>query len=195
MRGWAKVLLWAVILLACAGAGAFVAYLFPPDPFPPEVGDPGAQPTLTPGPSPGEVTVRLLSMASRTSHTYRVGGSCTSDWRMRARIELTASGRVRGRGVSRLVRARCDFPSAQVQARTVVVRIVGRRDDGELHLRFRDPMLRPVGSHDLGGFVKTVETLRFTIEARGGAESRERRRIEETEDEIYASFTTLRVRK
>ncbi|MGH2678949.1 MAG: hypothetical protein ACRDG8_00465 [Actinomycetota bacterium] len=194
MRGWAKVLLWAVILLACAGAGAFIAYLFPPDPFPPEVGDPGARPSLTPGPSPEEVTVRLLSMSSRSSHTYRVGGSCTSDWRLGARIELTASGRVSGRGVARLVRARCDFPSAQVQARRVVLRIVGRRDDGGLDLRFRDTMLLPVGSRDLGGFVKTMETLRFTIAERAGAKTSERRRIEEPEDEIYASVTTLRLR-
>jgi hypothetical protein len=194
VRGWVKTLVWIVILLVCAGVGAFIAYRFPPNPFPPGVRDPGLVPSESPSPSTAELVSWSLRMSSRTTHTYRVGGSCTSDWRMSGRIRLTDPGRVRGRGVARLLLgARCDFPSAQVQAERVVVRIVGRREGDELDLRFQDVSRYPVGSQDLGGFVKTLETFRFSIPERAGAEAREQKRIEDPEGEIHVSVTTIRL--
>jgi hypothetical protein len=190
--------MWVGILLACAGVGAFVAYSFPPNPFPPGVRDPGAVPSESPSPSGPELVRWQLTMSSRTTHTYRVGGSCTSDWRVQGQIRLTESGRVQGRAIARLrPGAKCDFPSAQVQARRVVVRILGRRDAGELDLRFREEEggRRPVGSQDLGGFLGTMARLRFSIPERAGAEASKPKRIEDPADEIYASFTRIRLQR
>ena len=188
--------MWVGILLACAGVGAFVASRS--NPFPPGVGDTGAVPSESPSPSPSkaELVRWQLTMSSRTTHTYRVGGSCTSDWRARGQIRLTESGRVRGRAVARLrPGAKCDFPSAQVQARRVVVLILGRRYGGELHLRFREEGSgrQPVGSQDLGGFLETLARLRFAIPERAGAEASKPKRIEDPSDEIYASLTRIRL--
>ena len=182
------------ILLACAAAGAFIAYRFPPNLFPPEVRDPGGSPSETPSPSVPELVRWQLTLSSRTIHTYRVGGSCTSDWRLQGRIQLTASGRISGRGVARLQPgAGCDFPSAQIQTRRVVVEIVGRRDAPELALRLREGERRPVGSQDLGAFLETLDGLRFSIRERAGAEATERKRIEDPQEEIYRSVTTIRL--
>ncbi len=186
--------MWVGILLACAGVGAFIASRS--DPFPPGVRDTGPVPGVSPSPSPaGPELVRWqLAMSSRTTHTYRVGGSCTSNWRARGRIRLTESGRVEGRVIARLrPGATCDFPSAQIQARRVVVQIVGRRDAGELDLRFREGDRGPVGSQDLGGFLKTLTTLRFSIPERAGAEASKPKQIEDPADEIYASFTRIQL--
>lgn len=192
VRGWAKTLLWVTILLACAGVGAFVASRS--NPFPPGVRDPGAPAGESPSPSTPELARWSLSMSSRTRHTYRVGGSCTSDWRLQARIKLTESGDVRGHGVAKLRPGPgCDFPSAQVQARRVVVRIIGRRDGDELDLRFQEMSRKPVGSQDLGGFLKTLPTLRFSIPERAGAEASKPKRIEDPQDEIHTSITTIRL--
>jgi hypothetical protein len=192
MRGWQKAFLWTGILLLCAGVGAFIASRT--NPFPPGVRDPVAPPSESPSPSTVDLVRWSLTMSSRTTHTYHVGGSCTSDWRLEAEIELTGSGRVDGRGVARLQPgAKCDFPSAQVQARRVVVAIVGVRDGDELALRFQDAGRKPAGSQDLGGFLKTLETLRFSIAERAGAEASKPKRIEDPEGEVYASVTRIRL--
>ena len=192
MRGWEKAFLWTGILLLCAGVGAFIASRT--NPFPPGVRDPVAPPSESPSPSTVDLVRWSLTMSSRTTHTYHVGGSCTSDWSLEAEIELTGSGRVDGRGVARLQPgAKCDFPSAQVQARRVVVVITGVRDGEELALRFQDAGRKPAGSQDLGGFLKTLETLRFSIPERAGAEASKPKRIEDPEGEVYASVTTIRL--
>lgn len=181
------------ILLACAGVGAFIGSRS--NPFPPGVRDPGAVPTESPSQSPPALIDWSIAMSSRTTHTFRVGGSCTSNWRLQGRIRLTASGEIRGRGLARLQPgARCDFPSAQVQAQRVVISFAGRRDGGDLDLRLREEGRMPVGSQDLGAFLKTLETLRFTIPERAGAEVSKPKRIEDPEGEIYASVTTIRLR-
>lgn len=192
MRGWARTLVWVAILLGCAGVGAFIASRS--NPFPPSVRDPAS---LAPSPSPSteEVARWSLTLSSRTRHAYRVGGSCTSDWRMRGQIEITQSGRVRGQGRARLLPgARCDFPSAQIQAQRVILRIVGRRDRGRLDLRFREAERRPIGSQDLGGFLRTLGALRVSIPERAGAEVRRSIRIEDPEDEIHRSVTRVELR-
>ncbi len=197
MRGWRKVLLWAAILLACAGVGAFIASRS--NPFPPGVRDSTAPPSESPSSSPsatnGDLVRWSVSMISRTRHTYHVGGSCTSDWRLRGgEIELTESGRADGHGVAKLLPgASCDFPSAQVQTRRVDISIAGRRDGDELDLHFSEEGRLPLGSQDLGGFLKTLSTLRFSIPERAGASTSKPRRIEDPDGEVYASVTRIRL--
>ena len=194
MRGWTRIVLWAGILLACAGVGAFIGSRS--NPFPPGVPDPGAtSPTESPSPPPSDVVVRSVSMLSRTRHTYHVGGACMSAWRLEGRIRISGSGRIHGRGVARLrPGARCDFPSAQIQARRIQVRLLGRLDGDAIELRFRVGEVTPAGSQDLGAFVKTLGTLRMSIRDRIGAEASTPTRIEDPDDEIYAAVTTIRLR-
>jgi hypothetical protein len=192
MRGWARVLLWVVILIACAGLGAFIGSRS--NPFPPAVPDSG--PGDSPSPSPPDLVEWSITMVSRTTHTFHVGGACRSAWRLEGRLRISASERITGRGVARLQPgAGCDFPSAQVQARRIMVRFLGLREGKGLELRFREVERMPIGSQDLGAFVKTLETLRVAIDEQAGSEARKRTRIEDPEDEIYASVTTIRLRR
>jgi hypothetical protein len=194
MRGWEKAFLWTGILLLCAGVGAFIASRS--NPFPPGVRDPSVLPSESPSPSPsaGDLVRWSLTMFSRTTHTYHVGGSCTSDWRLRGAIGVAESGRVRGHGVARLLLgANCDFPSAQVQTQRVDIAMVGRRDGDALDLHFQEEGRKPLGSQDLGAFLKTLTTLRFSVPERRGAEVIKPKRIEEPEGEIYASVTRIRL--
>jgi hypothetical protein len=192
VRAWLKVLLLAGILLACAGFGAFLASRS--NPFPPGVPDPGAVPSESPSASPIEIEVRSLEMTSRTMHTYRVGGSCTSDWRMGTSVRITASGRVRGRGVARLLPgAACDFPSAQLQARRIAIRILGRHDRDRVVLRFETGGVLPAGSQDLGAFLETIETLRYSVP--DGGRATKTKEIDTPGGDVFASTTTLRLRR
>jgi hypothetical protein len=192
MRGWEKTFLWAGILLVCAGVGAFIASRS--NLFPPGVRDPSMLPSESPSPSKADLVRWSLTMFSRTTHTYHVGGSCTSDWRLRGEIGVAESGRVRGHGVARLLLgANCDFPSAQVQTQRVDIAILGRRDGDEIDLHFQEERRKPAGSQDLGAFLKTLTTLRFSVPERAGTDVSKPKRIEEPEGEIYASVTRIRL--
>jgi hypothetical protein len=191
VRGWLKVLMWAGILLLCAGIGAFVASRS--NPFPPGVPDPGAVPSESP--SPSEVEVRSLRLVSRTAHTYHVGGSCTSDWEMATDVRISPAGRVRGSGVARLRPGNaCDFPSAQVQARRVVLRVTGRTNGAEVVIRFRTGKVIPSASQDLGAFVDTIETVRFSLTGRAVARQSKAKQITTPNGDVFASTTTVRLR-
>ena len=192
MPGWLKFVLWVFILLLCAGIGAFVASRS--NLFPPEVSAPSASTSPSPSPSPSvEPPLRWrLTLTSRTSHTYRVGGACTSDWRMRAPIRELPDGEVAGQGVARLLPgAGCDFPSSQVQAETIAIRISGVRQDGTFELRLRPLEIEPPGAQDLGGFVRTLSLRRHSIRARDGATAKRTTTIEDPADEIQLARTTL----
>ena len=196
VRGWVKTLMWIGILLGCAGVGAFLASRS--NPFPPGVPDPGAVPSETPTTSPTpppEVTRWTLTMTSRSTHTYRVGGSCTSDWRMEGgRIRVRENGRVRGRGTARLLPgATCDFPTAQVQARRVVIEILGLRDGNRLRIRFRTAEVLPLGSQDLGAFVDTLVRLRLTLRERPRARATGRARTERPDGDVFASVSRFQL--
>lgn len=188
MRGWTKALVWAVILLACAGVGAFLASRS--NPFPPEVQD--ANPNVSPSPSGGPVVRWRLAMTSRTSHVYRVGGSCTSDWRVVTRIGVTPGGRVTGTAVARLrPGATCDFETAQVQADAVEVGIEGRRLGDLLRLRFRVLGVEPAGSQDLGGLVQTLPSIRVHLRERDGARATVATQVDDPNGDAFVSRTTL----
>jgi hypothetical protein len=192
MRTLARVAIWVVVLLACAGVGAFIASRS--NPFPPGVPDPGAS-SPSRSPESNEPAARwTLGMVSRTTHTFRVGGSCKSNWRMRTRISVDDDGRVRGRGTARLLPgATCDFPSAQVQTERVAMKVAGARDGDELRLRFRETDRSPVGSQDLGAFLKLLPRMRMAVGERAGAAGSRPWRLEDPEDEIYAAVTSVRL--
>lgn len=190
MRGTARVLIWLVILVACAGVGAFLASRS--NPFPPEVRV--ESPTQAPTPPPEDPTAWRLTMTSRTRHVYRVGGSCTSDWQVRARIFVSAGGRVLGNGRAKLERgAGCDFETAQVQARSVAIRISGSRVERSLRLRFQVAEVSPPGAQDLGGFVETLPAVRFSIRERDGSSATDRTRIVDGDGETRFARSSLRL--
>jgi hypothetical protein len=190
MQWWERGALWTFILLVCAGIGAFVASRS--NLFPPEVRVGPSPSAESPSPTPEPETRWRITLTSRTDHRYHVGGSCTSDWRMRARLSVAGSGLVSGRGVARLLPgARCDFPSAQVQSTSISIRIVGARSGGRLDLRLRAGSAEPRGSRDLGGFVRTLGSMRPSIREREGARAHGPTRVEEAGDEIFVAAWTL----
>ena len=192
MRWWTKTLLWTGILLACAGVGAFVASRS--NLFPPGVADAGAtSPSSSPTAGPAFRRWTLV-LRSETSHTYRVGGACTSHWRLRAPIRVLASGRVTGVGTARLQPgASCDFETAQEQARGITVRILGRRVGSVLRLRFDDQATQPVGSQDLGAFVELLPKLRGAIREEAGAQVARRKDFTDANGDVFVMVTAVRL--
>jgi hypothetical protein len=192
MRGWRKVLLWTSILLACAGAGAFLASRS--NPFPPGVRDAspsvGPEPTTSPEPS-----VRWqLAMTARTTHTYRVGGSCTSAWRLVARVRVAPGGLVGGLGTARLrPGAGCDFETAQVQADSVRIGIEGERVGDALRLRFLVTGVEPSGAQDLGALVELLPRVRVTLRERDGANEAVSTRRDDPNGDTFVARTTFRL--
>jgi hypothetical protein len=172
-KGGVKVAVWVVILLACAGAGAFVASRS--DPFPPGVEDPGARPTgsgstTSPTPSveltPPDVTLRLR-IASE--HELHVGGSCFSDWNGSIPLHRSGDERVDGQGELLLDAGGCAFDTAQVQTVLVVVSVSGTLEGGRLQVRLVEMSSAPLGSQDLGGLVATLGAIRPAVDVRDGA--------------------------
>jgi hypothetical protein len=169
MKRAAKVLIWVVVFAACAGAGAYVAAHT--DPFPPSV-DPGARPVdgaasaSSPVPREGSWLVRI---GARTFHDLFVGGRCATSWRIDVGLPLS-DGRIDGAGVATLHGGlRCDEETAQIQAERIDLRATGQLVDGELRFTLEETGRAPVGAQDLGGFTKTIPTLRFSLPASDGA--------------------------
>ncbi len=66
-------------------------------------------------------------------------------------------GRVKGTGVAHLKGPlRCDFPTAQVQSRTLQLRVAGRHANKRIALRFAVTGRLPAGSDDYGGLIHTL---------------------------------------
>lgn len=164
-----KLAIWAVVLAACAGVGAFIASRS--DPFPPSVADPGFLPEPTasaspnPTPAPGEPWTGTAVVRSR--HRLLVGGTCRTSWRVRLRIrELDAT--VTGTGTARLRgEPQCDFPTAQLQARTIRLGVGGELEGALLVLRFTELSRDPVGSIDLGGFAPLLDRMQPRLSVAG----------------------------
>ncbi len=161
MRRTVKIVAWVAAFAACAGVGAFVAAHT--DPFPPGVEDPGVVRTLTPTPTPltsptGPTGPKWSGGAgAKTQHILFVGGTCASDWRLSLRFTVEAAGAVRGAGIARLEgKLRCDFPTAQAEARSVALRVSGREQGDVLHLTLAAGSFSPAGSNDFGGLTQTL---------------------------------------
>jgi hypothetical protein len=192
MRWWTKTLLWAGILLACSGVGAFIASRS--NPFPPGVAGGGtSSPSSSPTQGP-DLQRWTLVLRSQTSHTYRVGGACISHWRLRAPIRVLSSGRVTGAGTARLQPgAHCDFETAQEQARGIRLRILGRRVGSVLRLRFEDHGAQPVGSQDLGAFVEFLPRLRVAIQEQASAQVARRKEFTDANGDVFVMSSALRL--
>ena len=193
MRWWTKTLVWAGILLGCAGVGAFIASRS--NPFPPGVdAAPFASPTRSPRSSVEPPERWTLAMGTRSTHTYRVGGACGSDWRTRAGIRVFPEGRVVGKGTARLQSgAGCDFDTAQVQTALIDISVTGRRVGSVLRLRFEETERLPAGSLDLGAFTELLPSLRLSVEEREGAEVSRRQEVSKADGDVFAAKTTLRL--
>jgi hypothetical protein len=158
VRRAGKILIWVAVFAACAGVGAFVAAHT--DPFPPGVEDPGAVSPLSPTPSvsPTPTGPRWAGGANaQTRHVLFVGGSCASDWQLRLTFGVNVSGAVQGTGLAkRHGELRCDFPTAQIEARTIALRVGGHQVGSTLHLTLATTVFAPTGSGDFGGFTHTL---------------------------------------
>lgn len=158
-----KIVLWVAVFGVAAAAGAYVAAHT--DPFPPGVADPGARPDRTPSSaSPVPEPLRFdVAMTSDTRHELHVGGTCRTQWRTTGRVTVRDDGSVAGNGVAGVKgKAGCDFSTAQVQTRTIRLKVTGTLDGRVLELHFAEAGRDPKGSQDLGGF---TNTLRYIVPA------------------------------
>ena len=166
-----KVAAWAAVFLACAGAGAFIAAHT--DPFPPGVDRPsgGSLPTVTPTGSPLPRSQRWVGIVRTVArHDFYVGGACQTRWRTVLRFQAQPPGEMRGSAVGHVVgRARCDFPQAQVQSRTIRSSVEGWFSSaGVIGLVFKHPVVDPTGSNDLGGFLGFLRLPRVVAQTVDG---------------------------
>jgi hypothetical protein len=155
-----RIAIWVAVFAACAGVGAFIASRT--NPFPPGVQDPGARsftPSVTTTPTPTVPAGVLWTghMSADTSHHLFVGGTCSTAWGLQLDFHVNYLGQVRGTGVARLRgHLRCDFPTAQVQARVLHLRVTGTHAHKQIALRFAVRGRVPVGSDDYGGLIRTL---------------------------------------
>lgn len=195
-----KIAIWAVVLVACAAAGAVVASRT--DPFPPGVEDPGARPTGStsptgsPGPSDGPDAADVsLGLRVESEHELHVGGTCQSSWSGVVPLRFTSGDHLRGEGEIVLDTGGCAFGTAQVQTVLVVVEATGTLDGDLLRVRFQELSSAPAGSQDLGGFVATLGAIRPSIrmsDGRGVTTVRIRR--PDDEGGQYSSVTRISAR-
>jgi hypothetical protein len=164
VRRTIKIVLWVAVFAACAGVGAFIASRT--NPFPPGVQDPGARslipdPTATITPSPAVTGVSWTGrMVAGTSHHLFVGGTCSTAWRISVGFVVDSTGVVKGTGTAHLQGPlRCDFPTAQVQSRTLHLAVSGRHANSRIALRFSVKGRTPVGSDDYGGLIRTLPSF------------------------------------
>lgn len=191
MRRGIRIAAWIAVFAACAGVGALIASRT--DPFPPGVEDPGSRQPLsrpTSVPSPAE-TGYVATVSAATRHELYVGGSCATDWRIRLRFVLDDAAAVMGDGVAQLRgKLRCDFATAQAQARRIPLIVRGHLRGGLIELRVRATVMLPLGSNDYGGLVKTLG--RFPdVQLRGGGKASVR--ISDGDQGVYVATYQVRV--
>jgi hypothetical protein len=171
MRTPVKVAAWAAVFLACAGTGAFIAAHT--NPFPPGVDRPSGEAivSITPSPSSAPTVQRWVGVVRTVArHDFYVGGACQTRWRTIVRFHATPPGEISGTAVGRVVgRERCDFPQAQVQTRTIRSPITGwYSSSGVIGLVFRHPIVDPIGSSDLGGYLEFLRLPRLASQTTDG---------------------------
>jgi hypothetical protein len=111
-------------------------------------------------------------MTTTSFHQLHVGGRCRSAWDTSGVVTIRSSGQASGRASAKLIPAPpvCDFPTAQVQTRTIQLVVTGERTGNRLVLHFSRAGEAPVGSTDLGGFTETLSLL--APEVKLGSETR-----------------------
>ena len=167
-RRFLKVAAWAVVFLACAAVGAFVAARS--DPFPPGVEDPGVRPSPGVGADASGLETWPAVMNSRTWHDLPVGGRCATSWQTDLDLVVDDAGTVTIEGTARLNGdLQCDFPTAQLQTEASKIQGEGRLRGDELVFTLSEAGRRPAGSKDYGGLTNTLNFLRFRIPAEDGA--------------------------
>ncbi len=193
MRGWKKVFLWTVILLAVRRRRRVHRVALEPVPAwgsrsgcpserEPEPVDGRARPLVAHDVQPDDAHV------SRGRVVHERLAPRRRDRADRSRVASTgAASRDSSPARSATSHPRRSRPGGSWS------RSSGVRDGDELDLRFQEAGRKPAGSQDLGGFLKTLETLRFSIPERAGAEASKPKRIEDPEGEVYASVTTIRL--
>lgn len=156
MRRRLKIVLLIGAFLAAAGVGAYLAAHT--DPFPPGVEDPGERSSPSSSPSAPSDARWGGTFEADTVHELLAGHTCTTSWQASLSFTIDAADRVVGRGVARLHGGlKCGFPVAQVQAKRIAFRVLGRSVGDGLELRFLDPEIKaPAGAGDFAGFVATV---------------------------------------
>ncbi|GIU97599.1 MAG: hypothetical protein KatS3mg013_1402 [Actinomycetota bacterium] len=165
MRRLRTVLVWTLVLATSAGTGAWVASRS--DPFPPGVTDPGAPagPPDVASPAPARWRLRLGAQAV---HTFRVGGTCRAGWGGDIRLVAVDERRLRGTGRLEPTEAlACDFPTAQVQARALVVSVVGSVGGSGVRVRFRLQGVRPSDAQELSGLAASIDRARAVLDPGG----------------------------
>ena len=86
-----------------------------------------------------------------------MGGSCASDWQLRLAFGVDPGGVVHGTGVAKLQGdLRCDFSTAQAEARSIQLRVGGHQEGSVLRLTLTTIVFAPTGSGDFGGLTHTL---------------------------------------
>jgi hypothetical protein len=156
------VFLAVLVMVVAFGVGAFVASKA--ELFPPQVEQ--APPPIPGIPGAGAEQRWRGTIASATSHDYRSGGTCTTDWRSTFALRVDEGGRVEGDGSAEL-KAGPDcppgFPTTQPQILGYGFRVAGRVTGDALRLRLWD--FSPTrGATEYGGFHLTIAAEAPTIE-------------------------------
>ena len=185
-----RIAIWVVVLVVCAGAGAFVASRT--DPFSPDVED-GASPSSAVTVSPTPEPIRwAFSMRSRSRHDLYVGGSCATTWVLRTTLSELETGTLAGEGDAvRQGPAVCDTPTAQVEAETIQVIVTGLRDGDTIRLVLREAGREPAGARDLGGFANTIADIELVFRD-VGTRGRTTETVDRSDGNLgsYVSITT-----
>jgi len=150
-----RVLIWVAVFAGAAGIGAFIGAHS--NLFPPEVQSSAA--ASTPGPTAAASLRWKGTISSVSAHQLYVGGSCRTDWTTAITFTVDTGGTISGQGKAHLKgKLRCDFPTAQIDTDSFVVKVTGVIDGAKASLHLTEVQRSPAGTSDLGGFASTVLT-------------------------------------
>lgn len=186
MRTALKLSIWALVLIACAGTGAFIAAHS--NPFEPEV----QGPTPSALPTPVVAASWNVRMKSNSWHQLVVGGRCRSRWHGTLTVTVSDADLVTGLGQARLRdRLTCAFPNAQIQQKVIRLSVLGTLGSGKLTMKLRETGGKPPGGHDYGGFANTVLRVTLALPARDGIRTVHLRRADATGRGRFESITVF----
>ena len=153
MRRLGTALALIVAMLAAAGVGAYIAAHTTARDQPGIENGPGSGGPHRSGPSTDPMSDERWHgvMVSRTTRSYRSGGTCSTDWRLQLRLDIGSNDAFSGAATAKLTSGPdCSFVTGQPQINTFDVRIAGTRTQRDLQIRLT---ARPSGTGtDYGGF-------------------------------------------